>query len=171
MLAEVLLGGTVVIPLQFTNAAGAAKNPTSVVARVYDEDGIVQTVTLATMNGGSVTGTVTNPNGTGIVVPSTAHGLAQYMRVSTSGITGHGVAGVNGDHEITAVNTNDFTLSTVGNNGATGTGGNWWVTGLYKATLTCSIGNGYDKGRLYFLHITYKIGSDDFARVFTFQVV
>lgn len=171
MLAEILLGETANIPIQFTNASGLAVNPDagSIVCRVYDEDGLVQNITPTKFQSGPIT-SASNPSGTAIILTAD-NDLTTYMRVSTSGISGHSVAGVNGDHEVVGGSATTINLSTVGDGGTTGTGGTWWVTGFYKATIVATIGNGYEKGKVYTMLVTYEISSTSYSEVFTFIVV
>lgn len=136
--------------------------------RVYGSSGIMTngTGSLALMDTGSVTGAT---NASPIVITSASHGLSTGTYVVVASVGGNTAA--NGNHTVTYVSDNTFSLDGSAGNGAYTSGGTWSVIGLYFVSFTPTSGNGFEVGGRYTVLVTYAVSSTTYTQELCFNVV
>lgn len=124
------------------------------------------TGSLALKDSGNVTGAT---NASPIVIASAGHGLSTGTRVTVASVGGNTAA--NGTFQITAVDSNSFSLDGSTGNGSYTSGGSWHVSGLYDFTFTPTGGNGFVQDQTYTVLVTATVSSVVKADTYTFTVV
>lgn len=148
-----------------TNVPADADN--TPIYRIYGPAGtLVTTGTLSKHDTGTITGAT---NATPIVITSASHGLLTGTRVTITSVGGNTAA--NATWTITRVDANTFSLDTSVGNGAYTSGGTWHVTGLYRAALVVSAGNGFEAGGSYAVYSQATISSAVYADLSSFSVL
>lgn len=166
-LGFVPVGTTPALPVLVAPSGTPVNTDASPTYRVYGPAGLMSggTGTLSKLDSGTITN-ATNANP--ISVSSTAHGLTTGTTVTITGVTGNTAA--NGIFVVTVVDANTFTLNGSTGNGSYVSGGTWNVTGLYKASVACTTGNGYASGETYSILVQAAISTVAFAQLHTFVV-
>lgn len=162
------LGQNLDLSVLARNSSGTPVNTDALPAyRVYGPEGPVpdQAGSAGKKDSGAVTGAT---NATPIVISSSSHGLTTGTRVTLSGVGGNTAA--NGTFVVTYVDADHFSLDGSAGNGAYTSGGSWWVTGLYEASLTCSAANGYESGQTYTVLFSAAVSGAGWGELVTFVV-
>lgn len=136
--------------------------------RIFGADGAVENGngTAALLEAGDISAIETGATTT---VTSADHGLQTGAVVTIAGAAG--TSNVNGTHQITVVDANNFTFDDVASSGTYTSGATWNSTGLYSATLDATIRAALEVGRSY-LMIAYGVfGGDIRAEQIRFTVV
>lgn len=124
------------------------------------------TGTLSLRHSGVITGTANN--GGLVRITSAAHGLQTNDRVIQASVGGTTEA--NGTFSVTYVDANTYDLqgSTYAN--AYTSGGTWTLLGLYSQLHSLASGATYERGKNYFVEVTY-VSTSTFPVTLTFTVV
>ena len=133
--------------------------------RVYGPDGFVTSGSCTLRNSGDITGAT---NASPIVVTSAGHGLTTGAYVNVSGVGGNTAA--NGDHVITRINADTFSLDGSTGNGEYTSGGTWHVAGLYAYSIDATGAAGFEQGEQYQVQFTYEVSSTVQGQTHSFNV-
>lgn len=133
--------------------------------RVYGPSGFLESGTSSFKDTGSITGAT---NASPIVITSASHGLTTGTRVTITGVDGN--TGANGTFTITRVSADTFSLDGSSGTGSYTSGGTWNVTGLYGVSITVAGDDGYEKGDICQVLVTYEVSSTVLAQIVSFNV-
>lgn len=121
------------------------------VFRIMADDGPVENGngTASVLEGGDISAIETGATTT---VTSEDHGLSTGAVINIAGADG--TTDVNGTHQITVVDADNFTFDDIATSGTYTSGATWTTPGLYKLTLDSTIRSALEVGRSY-LAIAY----------------
>lgn len=124
--------------------------------RVYSASGVMpgMTGTLNTADTGTITAA---SNASPIVVTSAGHNRQTGDVLKITGVLGN--TATNGTFTVTKVDANSFSLNGSSGNGAYSSGGTWHQAGVYQYSFLAGVINGFSSSQVYWVMITYSVGS------------
>lgn len=153
----------VTIPVLFTNpSTGVSAIPDELPTfRIFASDGAVEggNGTAAVLESGEISAIETGATTT---ITCEDHGLATGAVVTISGADG--TTDVDGTHQVTVLDADNFTFDDVTTSGTYTSGASWQTPGLFGCTLDSVIRSALEVGKSY-LMIAYGVFSGDVRAV------